>query len=276
LWQTNAPQSLVKNVYSGFETSVVARLPRGIFAIFGWTIDRDLDRSCAQSAGTVSSILGSKLNDPNTLRYCDMFGQLYQDLGKTSNLPWQNEFKAQGAIPIRWGFTASMSLYSNHYQYQYTPAPIPGGIATGGVINNGYLARTWTLTANSVYPANCVGCTAGARVFPAGTVLGQASETINLAGPGQVRTPRLNQLDIGLKKVIKFRERFVFEPEAQVFNLLNSNAATTEATALGGDTSPFLPKSACTGSSSANCGLGGPVTVITNPRLLRLALLVRF
>ena len=36
-----------------------------MFAIFGWTIDRDLDRSCAQSAGTVSSINGNKLNDPN-------------------------------------------------------------------------------------------------------------------------------------------------------------------------------------------------------------------
>jgi hypothetical protein len=275
LWQTNAPQSLVKNVYTGFETSVVARLPHGVFGIFGWTIDRDLDRSCAQSAGTVSSILGSKLNDPNTLRYCDMFGQLYQDLGKTSNMPWQNEFKAQGAIPIHWGFTASVSLYSNRYQYQYTPAPA-GGANTAGVINNGYLARTWTLTANTVYPANCVGCTPGARVFPAGTVLGQASETINLVAPGQVRTPRLNQLDIGLKKVIKFRERFVFEPEAQVFNILNSNAATTEATALGGDTAPYLPKSACSSSLPANCGLGGPVTVITNPRLLRLALLVRF
>jgi hypothetical protein len=61
-----------------------------------------------------------------------------------------------------------------------------------------------------------------------------------------------------------------------VFNVLNSNAAVTEATALGSDTSPYLPKSACSSSSPANCGLGGPVTTITNPRLMRLALLVRF
>jgi hypothetical protein len=277
LWQTNAPQSLVKNVYTGFETSVVARLPRGMFGIFGWTIDRDLDRSCAESAGNSIGLSGNRLNDPNALRFCDMFGSLYQDLGKTSNLPWQNEFKAQVAIPIHWGFVGSLSLYSNRYQYFYTPNPsLPGNIYTGGVFNNGYLARNWTLTANTVYPAHCVGCTPGARVFPTGFVMGQASEIVNLVAPGQVLTPRLNQLDIGLRKTIKFRERFILEPEAQVFNLLNNNAAVAESVTMGADAAPFLPKSACPSGSPANCGVGGAVTTITNPRLLRLALLVHF
>jgi hypothetical protein len=276
LVQTNAPQSLAKNVYTGFETFVTARLPRGMFGMFAWTIDRDLDRSCTQSAGTSTTITGNKLNDPNTLRFCDMFGDLYQSLGNVPSPPWQNEFKVQGAIPIRWGFVASASFYSNRYQYAYTPAPTPGGIGTGGVINDGYLARTWTLTAATVYPANCVGCTPGARVFPAGTALGQASETINLAAPGQVLTPRLNQLDIGMKKTFTLRERYVFEPEVQFFNILNSNAAVTESTSLGANAAPLLPKSACSGSSAANCGLGGAVTTITNPRLMRVALLFRF
>jgi hypothetical protein len=205
-----------------------------------------------------------------------MFGNLYQDLGKVPAQPWQNEFKVQGAIPIRWGVVVSASFYSNRYQYAYTPAPTPGGISSGGVINNGYLARLWNLTSNTVYPANCVGCTPGARVFPTGFVLGQASETINLAAPGQVLTPRLNQFDVGLKKTLKFRERWVLEPEVQVFNLLNSNSAVTESVTLAGDAAPFLPRSACTASSPVNCGLGGTVTTITNPRLLRLAVLFRF
>jgi hypothetical protein len=277
LYQTNAPQSLVRNVYNGFETSVMARLPRGMFGIFGWTIDRDLDRNCSRSAGNVTQLAGNRLNDPNTQRFCDMFGSLYQDLGRVSSMPWQNEFKAQGAIPIRWGFVASLSLYSNRYQYGYSTFPgLPTNLNTGGTINDGYLARNWILTANSVYPSHCVGCTPGARVFPTGFVLGQASETMNLSAPGQVLTPRLNQVDIGLKKTFKFRERFVIEPAAQVFNLLNSNAAVTESVTLGGDAAPFLPKSACNSSSPANCGVGGPVTVITNPRLLRLALQIHF
>jgi len=278
LRQTNAPQSLVRNVYTGYEASILARMPRGIFGVFGWTIDRDLDRYCDQSAGSSTYITCNKLNDPNSLRYCDMFGELYQDLGKVGSLPWQNEFKAQGSIPIRWGFVGSLSFYSNRYQgtsgntYYYSPLQVLQG-TTVGIVNDGYLARTWTITSTTRYPANCVGCTPGALVDPG---LLQGAETIYLVPPGKVLTPRLNQLDLGLKKVFTFRDRFVIEPQAQVFNVLNSNAAVTQAVALGNDTSPFLPKSACGSSSPANCGLGGAVTTITNPRLLRVALLVRF
>src|SRR5262249_27385558 len=87
---------------------------------------------------------------------------------------------------------------------------------------------------------------------------------------------RLNQFDVGLKKTIRFRERYVVEPEVQVFNILTSNVGVTEAVSLAGDATAFLPKAACTASSPANCGLGGTVTTITNPRLLRLAMLFRF
>jgi hypothetical protein len=278
-YQTNTPQSLVKNVYTGFETSVMARLPHKTFVLFGWTADRDLDRSCSMSAGTGTSITGSRLNDPNTLRFCDEFGDLYQNLGSVSSPPWQNEFKASAAVPIRWGIIGSASFYSNRYQYAYSPAAGTdhvGGIGTGGVINNGYLARTWQLNANSVYPTNCVGCTAGARVFPTGFVMGQGPTTVNLVAPGQVLTPRLNQLDVGIKKTFTFRDRWTFEPEVQAFNILNSNAAVSESVALGANAAPLLPKSACSSAAGANCGLGGPISVITNPRLLRVALLFRF
>ena len=149
-------------------------------------------------------------------------------------------------------------------------------VATGGAAGNGYLTRTWTLTAASVYPKSCVGCTPGARVFPTGFVLGQASDIINLVAPGQVLAPRLNQLDLSLKKTFRFRDRYVVEPEAQVFNLTNSNAAILESGALGSDAAVYLPKSACGGNANPACGLGGTVNTIENPRLLRLAMLFRF
>ena len=277
-FQSNAPQSLVKNVYTGFETSVVARLPRNTFMLFGWTIDRDLDRSCAMTAtgagGSATSISGNRLNDPNTLRFCDDFGDLYQNFGAVPNLPWQNEFKASAAVPIRWGFIGSISFYSNRYQGSFASIG-------GQTVNNGYLARTWTLNSTSKYPANCVGCTPGAPVFPNITVppgknFGEGPESINLVAPGQVLSPRLNQLDIGIKKRFTFKERLTIEPEVQAFNVLNNNAAVNEATSLAGDAAPYLPKSACTSAAGPTCGLGGTVVTITNPRLLRVALLVRF
>ena len=200
-----------------------------------------------------------------------MFGELNQNLGKVPSPPWAQEFTAQGSVPIRWGIVGSVSLLSNLYQ---------GSFASGttGAVNNGYLARTWTVTSRTTYPAGCVGCTPGALVDP-GMSASQVSETINLVAPGQVRTPRLTQFDVSIKKTFKFRERYVLEPEAQIFNMLNSNAAVTQAVALGATVAPYLTPSACASSSvgsAPNCGLGGGVTTITNPRLLRLALLFKF
>src|SRR6202030_794699 len=90
----------------------------------------------------------------------------------------------------------------------------------------------------------------------------QGLETINLVAPGQVRTPRLNQFDLSLKRTFKFRERYVLEPTVQVFNLTNTNAAVVQSVALGTTVAPYLPSSACAASSvgsAPNCGLGGSV-----------------
>ncbi len=280
LLQTNAPQSLVRNVYTGYEAQVTARMSRGMFALFGWTVDRDLDRNCAETAGSFTSLVGNRFNDPNLLRYCDMYGASgltgpgginVESLGNVPGPAWQNEFKIQGGVPIKWGIMGSVSFYSNRYQGLWAPAG-----STAGVPDDGYLQRSWTINANSVYPKNCVGCTPGARVFPAGTVLGQVSETVQLVPPGSVLTPRLNQLDVSIKKSFRFRDKYVLEPEMQVFNILNNNAAVNESTSLTGDAAPLLPKSACSNVSAPTCGLGGSVLTVTNPRLLRVALLFRF
>jgi hypothetical protein len=279
LYQTNAPRSLVKNVYTGYETSVVARLGHGAFLMGGWTVDRQLDRSCAQSAGSATTELGTPINDPNTLRFCDMFGELNQGLGAIPSPPWQNEFKMQLSYPIHYGIVASASLYSNRYQGSFSPAG-----STAVVSNDGYLARTWTVSKATRYPLDCTQCPAATDATGAAAglkalvdpTMTQASETLQLVAPGQVLTPRLTQLDIGVKRVFRFRDKYVLEPEAQIFNLLNSNAAVTQSTAVSTTVAPFLPASSCSGSTLKNCGVGGPVTTLTNPRILRLALQFRF
>jgi len=283
LHQTNTPQSLVRNTYTGWETSVVARLAHGTFIVFGWTIDRALDRSCAESAGSATTKLGTAINDPNTLRFCDWTGESnltgpgginIASLGNVPSPPWQNEFKVQGSYDVRWGIIASASFYSNRYQ---------GSFATSGttnvVVNDGYLARTWNVTSTTRYPSDCAQCPQdGAN--PALKALVNPNtpitEALQLVAPGKVLTPRLNQLDIGFKKNFRFKEKYVLEPEIQVFNMLNSNAAVTQSTTVSSTVAPFLPSSACGGSSLKNCGVGGPVTTLTNPRVMRIALLFRF
>ena len=284
LHQTNAPQSLAKDVYTGFETSMLARLSHGAFLVAGWTVDRQLDRNCAESAGSAQTKVGNALNDPNTLRFCDLFGSSsltgpgginIASLGAMPSPPWQNEFKLQGSYNIHWGIIGSASLYSNRYQGSFAPAG-----TTNGVVNDGYLARTWNVSSSTRYPSDCAQCPQDptnpalkAKVDPSTPI----TETIQLVAPGKVLTPRLNQLDIAFKKTVTFKDKYVLEPEAQIFNILNSNAAVTQATAVSTTVAPFLPKSACGGNTAlVHCGVGGPVTTLTNPRILRLALLVRF
>jgi hypothetical protein len=175
------------------------------------------------------------------------------------------------------------------------------GAGGSGTLNNGYLGRTITISSKSasVYPNGSIGV---APALPAGTpcpsapTVGcpidpgynslQGGETINLVSPGSVRTPRLTQLDLSMKRTFRFHERYVLEPTVQVFNLLNTNAPVVQSTSVSASYSatspgvaPFLLPQQCassTVSSFSNCGLGGAATTITNPRILRVALLFRF
>ncbi|PYR26654.1 MAG: hypothetical protein DMF98_08330, partial [Acidobacteria bacterium] len=107
VYQTNSRQSTRSNTYDGFETSVTARLPRGAFLFGGWTIERQFDRDCDMTAGT------NLLNDPNSLRFCDWTGKLYQELGTIPGIPHRHEFKLAGSVPVKWGFEVNGSVYSN-------------------------------------------------------------------------------------------------------------------------------------------------------------------
>jgi hypothetical protein len=97
LYQTNSRQSARSNTYTGFETAVTARLPRGAFVFAGWTIDRTLDKACDQNANSLN------LNDPNSLRFCDWTGGLHQDLGAVPAIPFRNEFKLTANVPLKMG-----------------------------------------------------------------------------------------------------------------------------------------------------------------------------
>src|SRR5208283_921201 len=73
----------------------------------------------------------------------------------------------------------------------------------------------------------------------------QGTQTINLIQPGAYRTPRVNQWDISVTRPFRIKERLTLSPTFQLFNLLNSNAAESQTTALpvsttSTGTAPFL------------------------------------
>jgi carboxypeptidase family protein len=296
LYQTNAPQSLVRDTYMGYEFQTTGRLKRGIFFTFGYTIERQMNRNCDLTVG-----LSTSLEDPNNLRYCDWFGNSnlsfqginIASLGSVGSPPWANNFVGNAVIPVRWGIVGSVSFVSNNYQGNIASS---GNGAAAADVDDGYLPRTISINSakSSVYPNGCVGCMPAGNPCAAGFVVGcpidpgynalEGAQLINLIAPGAYRSPRVNQLDISISRRFRIKERWILEPKFQLFNLLNSNAAISQTTAVpvtttSTGTAPFLTPQQCVGSpvaSIAQCGLGGNISTITNPRLMKLALTIRF
>src|SRR5579871_3654799 len=102
LHQTNAPQSLRQSGYTGYEISGSARLQHGIFVFAGWTYEHTYDRQCDMNAVTG----GAALNDPNSLRFCDWTGSLYQNLGRS---PACRTGAISNSRPTSRSYTASNS-----------------------------------------------------------------------------------------------------------------------------------------------------------------------
>jgi hypothetical protein len=273
LHQTNAPQSLRANSYNGFETSVNARLAHKIFVAFGWTLEKQTDKACDMNANPS----GTAYNDPNSLRFCDWSGGLYQDLGKISGVPYRNEFKLQTNVPLKWGVEVSASLYSdpvfssnfgtNLGATLSLTGTSPLAVLSGNV--GGYKMVNWNITPTTRYQSDCTACPNDAAnpalkaiVDPG---LRQGSEIIELVAPGTRLTPRLNQFDLGFRKTFKIREKYQIMAEGQIFNLFNVDTVLTESYTLGTTVKPYL-----------DGGPGGTPSVIENPRMLRLNVQFKF
>jgi hypothetical protein len=265
LYQTNAPQSLRHNTYTGFETSSTARLPHGAFIFAGWTIEKQTDTACDINTNST----GTALNDPNSLRFCDWSGGLQQALGKISGVPFRSEFKLQTNVPIKWGFEVNASIYSDPVFSGNFATPIASS-TTGPPLpltayagqNQGFKTVNWTISPTTKYPADCNCPNPGGLVDPD---LKQGSETIQLIAPGSRLTPQLTQFDIGARRIFRIHEKYTIIPEMQLFNVINASTVLTETQTLGGTVKPFVAG-----------GPGGTPSVILNPRMLRLNLQFKF
>ncbi len=265
LYQTNAPRSLRHDTYTGFETSILARLPHGAFVVGGWTIEKQTDTACDINTNST----GTALNDPNSLRFCDWSGSLQQALGTISGVPFRSEFKLQANVPIKWGFEFNASLYSDPvYSTNFatpiasstTGPPLPLTAFSGQ--NQGFKTVNWPISPSTTYPLDCNCPSPGAPVDPG---LRQGSETIQLIAPGSRLTPQLTQFDIGARRVFRIHEKYTIIPEMQLFNVINASTALVETQSLGTTVKPFI-----------SGGPGGTPSVILNPRMLRLNLQFKF
>ena len=283
LHETNAPLSQRANVYNGFETSVQARLPRKISIFGGWSMDHQADTTCDMPANA------NNLNDPNSLRFCDMTGSNLtvagipvQSMGTLNGVPYRHEFKLSGNFPIKYGVEAALSLYnapvsSTNYAANL-PATIMGQVRdaqtmTGAV--QGFYTVNWSVGPTTKYPTDCNCATPGQLVDPN---LKQGTEVIQLVAPGSRLTPRLDQLDLTLRRNFHVREKYTISAEFTMFNLLNQSVALTESESLGtNNVHLFMTSSECSAvGNPTNCGIGGSPSVISNPRMFRLSTQIKF
>jgi hypothetical protein len=162
-------------------------------------------------------------DNPNSFRFCDQ---------SVLDMPFRHEFKLSGSYMLPFDIQVNAALQSY-------PGPIRG--------------TTWSISRSTRYAANCAGpCTPGALVIPG---LTPSSLSISLVPPGSDFYGRLNQLDLGFRKLFRFG-RFQYSGQVDMFNFLNSAYVKSETRTFGS-------------------ALGRPLSTL-QPRTLRLAVQMRF
>ena len=202
------------DTYNGFETSFNARLPNGTNIFGGWTMERNLLTRC------------DTRDDPNELLFCDPTGAWGADSYGGYDVPWLNEFKLSGTLPLPGGLTFSGSLQS------YNPRELhigggtgqsAGGLNGGGELE-GSLTRTgnvrWNVPKNDTY-------------YPEGVPRTQTI-TIPLMAPGSAFLDRLNQVDISIRKVFDIPNGMRVDVQADIYNIINSGPIIEGTNYFGG------------------------------------------
>ena len=163
------------------------------------------------------------VDNPNNLRFCDQ---------NNFDMPLRHEFKLSGS------YTLPLDIQVNA-AFQSYAGPTRG--------------TTWSVGQTTRYLAGCPGpCTVGALVIPNMTA---TTLTFDLDAPGSDYYGRLNQLDLGFRKLFRVG-RYQYSGQVDVFNFTNNDYVKTETRTFGSS-------------------LGRPTSNL-QPRTLRLAMQMRF
>lgn len=192
-----------KHVYTGYDLTLQARLPRGGTVFGGFVTERNMRNICDEP------------DDPNMLRYCD---------DSQNDIPFRPTVKMAGTYPLAWGISVSAAFQS------LAGRPLGLTTTTGNKISGpGYgdtgspVGTNFLITRTTRYPANCPApCPAGQLVAP---TLTSASLTVPIVAPGTEFLPRVNQLDLSFAKNFQV-SGYRLQGQLDVFNVSNQNYAT--------------------------------------------------
>ena len=221
--------NLRRRTYNGVQLGFNARVAGAQF-FGGWTIDRVIDVRCdaiesnqARYAGTAAIPAGNQ-TQPD-FHWCDQ-SQL--------DMPFLHELKFAGSYTLPWwGIQTNLAFQS------YNGAP---------------LFTRWNIGPATRYAADCVGpCRPGELVVPNLTL---ANYVVDLVAPGQQYYPRLNQMDLGIRKIFKIG-KYQVSGQFDLFNINNSSFVKNQNITFG------------------SAAYGTPLDIL-NPRTLRVAAQMRF
>ena len=214
-------------VYNGFEIGMNGRL-HGAQFFGGWTFDRLISAQCdAIDNPNFYQGYAATTNVAMPGTWCDE---------RTLDMPLRHEFKLSGSYTFPYDIQINAALQSY------------AGPARG---------TYWTITTATRYPAGCVGCPVGQLVIPNLVTAPGTATSMNVAllAPGSDYYGRLNQLDLGFRKLFRFG-RYQYSAQADLFNFTNNGYVKAETLAYGSS-------------------LGRPLSNL-QPRTLRLAVQMRF
>ena len=189
----------VSDAYTGYDINLTARLPRGGQLSGGTSIGHEVTDVCGiiqQATSSYAGVAGVLASSAGTVGGGTPPSTLYCHVQP----PFQGDIKAFGSYPLPWfGLNVSATL-------QNRPGP---------AISGSYTAL-----------CSVASCADQTILQSLGRTLGNNTSALAFIAPGTLYGKRVTQLDGRVGKAFRL-QRFRINVSADVFNVLNSNAALT-------------------------------------------------
>ena len=215
----SSPRGDYTESYNGFEGGFNIRAQNGTTVFGGYTVERNVIERCDSP------------DDPNHWLFCD---------ASEYGVPWLQEFKVSGTVPLPGDFSISATFQS------YTPREILAigtyaGATSGGLNGGGTLWGSLLRLGNVGYRVDTADFPAtGQRVNGDGSLSGEmvaVDKTSSVFLPtmpsGSTYTDRLNQFDVSFRKIFELPGGKRLNVQADIYNILNFSPILETSTEYG-------------------------------------------